>query len=264
MNFRAFIKRLANNTKIRLSRPNATRTCLFLVLHPAGLHPSRILDSLCVHPDVLCHRDVRELFSRRGLGVSIKEASRAKQPPTGVAAFKSANPAILLYKYAFDPQGRKAVGLAIDYDTLLSSLYAPIRSILMWDIDVRVLQYVPGNYMRTYIAETQRQQAISESHAISVEPQLFLSYAQQLDRMNNYVQRLFQGHRQLQIDDLQLRGSKRDAALNQVQKFLGIQLVTMVDSDVKAATPELRMLISNFDIVKDALRETPYLRALGL
>lgn len=256
MTFATLTRRLRERLRARPAlRPSGKGTRLFLVLHPAGIDIGSFLEVLASHPEVRCDREVEDLFVRHGFGRPASAGGNPKTDP-GTAAFKSALPAILLYKYAFQSLGRKAAGFALDDELLLSSLNAPLRSILMWDRDIHVIRCAPGNSLRTYAAALRP--PVGGGGAVDVEPQAFLAFARQLDRMNDYVGRLFPGHRLLRLDSERLQSG---ASLQDVARFLGVSPLSRTNAAEIPPLP-LHSQIANWPALQAALEGTPYARML--
>lgn len=241
------------------------RSNLFIVLSPGGVDTSEFLAQLRAHPDLLCHADMQGPLSERGFADLAKTALTAARKSREIAAFKESFSQAFLYKYVLDSRGRLAVGFAVDYDSLLNSINAPLRDVLQHDLDVKILLYAPKNSLHAYVEGLRGKLASSEAamQPVAVDPQKFLLHARQVERMNAYVERLFEGHQQMKVESESLRQPHRGASLRRIAGFLGLEGVPTMGLPDGGGVPDLCAMVSNFSAIETALRDTPYAWMLG-
>jgi|HubBroStandDraft_5_1064220.scaffolds.fasta_scaffold34521_2 hypothetical protein len=238
------------------------RSTLFIVLSPTGIDTDPLLSQLQAHPDVLCHAGMQGPLSEAGFAGLDDKTLKAARGSKELAAFKQGFPEAFLYKYVLDSRGRQAVGFAVDHGSLLDPVNARMRTVLHQDSDVHVLLYAPKNTLRAYAEDAQRRQTPPRAQ-VEIEPQKFLLHAKQIDRLNAYVEKFFQGHAQLKIDSADLLPSRAGATLKAVAKFLDMAPFRAAASPLKEPQAELRGMIANFPAMEAALRDTPYSQMLG-
>lgn len=230
------------------------RSTLFIALSPAGVDVSAFLACLRSHPGILCHADMQGPLSESGFAGLDEGTLKAARKSEAIAAFKRGFPEAYLYKYLLDSRGSEAVGFAVDYDTLLSPVNAPLRNVLQYDVEVKVLAFAPRNILREYAADPARRQG---TQAVAVEPQKFLLHAKQRDRIQAYVEQFFQHHARMKVHSEDLLPSRLQGTLKAVAELLDVERFPGAKGK-DAGQPELKALISNLDAVKAALRDTPY------
>ncbi len=227
---------------------------LFVLVHPAGTDAAALATALNRHPALLCHADALGPLSPAGFaGLSDGLLGKARDS-RDLAAFRTASPETYLYKYVFDSRGRHAVGFKVEQGALLDSPSAPVRNALMQDRDVRVIHYAARNLLGTHVAELKRGQGAAGP--VTVAPQAFLLQARQADRMNDYVDRLFEGHRRLKLDADRFASPERGALLAELAGFLGLDPFPAMEAGAAAAP--LRGQIANAAELAAALAGTPY------
>lgn len=231
-----------------------------MVLSPAGVDVSGFLAQLRSHPDVLCHADLQGPLSGLGYADADDGALTAARKSKELTAFKNAFPTAFFYKYVLESRGSAAVGFAVDHDTLLNSSNAPIRDVLQQDLDVKILLYTAKNTLRAYASGLYRKRVVggSVSAPVAIEPQRFLAYARQSDRMNHYVERMFPRHAKLNVESESLQASMLNATLQDIAAFLGVDRFPDPILSGGEPSPELGAMIANLAAVETALRDTPY------
>jgi hypothetical protein len=255
MKFRTLYTAFTRRLEAMRPRPlmGKLRSELFVVVYPTGTDAEAFVSALNRHPFLLCHPDASGPLSAQGFaGLPDALLGKARESRE-LAAFQAASPEAYLYKYAFDSRGHHAVGFKVEQDSLLDSSGAPMRNALMQDADVRVILYAGRNLLSAYVATLRRQQGAA---AVTVAPQAFLQQAQQVERMNDYVERLFQGHRKLKLDADQFASPARSTLLAKATGFLGLETLTQPETGI---TPSpLHGQITNAAEVAAALAGTPY------
>lgn len=237
------------------------RSTLFIVLSPAGVDVSSFLALLGSHPDILSHGDMQGPLSEQGYAwLEGKTYSRSKAPKS-VAAFQRAFPEAFLYKYLFDSRGKRAVGFAVDYDTLLHPLNARLRNVLYHDTDVKTLHYVPRNSLRAYVNGLLREQG-KQAKAVEVEAQKFVHYAKQIERLDSYVMRFFKDHDHLRLNEEAVSPARLQGTLKAVAKFLDVEPGAKTGPAAGDQPAPIATLVSNHAALKAALRDTPYVSML--
>ena len=240
------------------------RSTLFIVLSPAGIDISPFLSQLRSHPDLLCYGDIHGPLSEAGYTALDGGKITAGRASKEMYAFGRDFPEAFLYKYLLDSRGRQAVGFAVDHGTLFDSVNARLRNVLYHDADVKTVLYTPQNILRAY-AEDARHAAtslFSRAKSVAIEPQKFLLHARQVDRMNAYVVKFFQGHPQLKVEGESLAHPKLSATLKAIARFLDIAPFPSGTPVARETQDGLRDMIMNFDALKAALSDTPYARML--
>lgn len=249
--------------------PPALRRGLFLIVCPARVGSSMLVNALQSHPAIVCHMEIFNPARVEGFWGSYR-ARLAEEPDLEerLRHLRAQDPASFLYKIAFDPQGRGHAGFKFKLDELLLPAFSGARTILTQDLDVRVILLTRWNLLRRYLSH-QRARATgvtmrTETEQQSPQPPARLdpkACREDFDatlRQQNFVRAMFRKHPLIQVTYEELAGAGRDAVFERITRFLGAGPRPLHTVHAKLARENLSDEIANLDQLRANFRDTPF------
>lgn len=174
-----------------------------------------------------------------------------------------------MYKYVFDAQGKKSVGLKLKHEELFLPKFAETREAVRRDTDIKIIHLRRENLFARFVSWwlATKVTQVTEIHSESARPELqqveipIKDCHVDMDRSvarYAFFQKMFAQHPIYEVTYEQLAGDQRDDTLKEIQTFLGVEPRTLSSKLRKVVNKDLREIVTNYDELADHFAKTQH------
>lgn len=258
---------------MRLRREHL-RNDMYMITCSARTGSSLLETSLLSHPDIQSHGEVYDPKRIGALRGKYSDMTQDVEQNKKLKAFRDKNQSAFLYKYVFDPQGKKAVGLKLKHEELLLPVFAETREAIRADTDIKIISLSRENLFHRFVSWwiANKVTKITEIHSDTDRPEIpsfeipIKDCQVDFDRTTaryGFFRKMFSGHDILDITYEQLAGDQRERILEEIQDFLGVERQTLHSRLKKVVKNDMRSIVSNYDELAAHFAQTPYRHFFG-
>jgi len=247
------------------------RPDLYMITCAARTGSSLLETSLLSHPDIQSHGEVYDpnrVSALRGRYTALVQDEDTNRTLTH---FRDKNQTAFLYKYVFDAQGKKAVGLKLKHEELFLPKFAETREAIRRDTDIKIIHLRRDNlfdrFVSWYLAA--KVTRITEIHSDDARPVIdsieipIKECHVDLDRSAAryaFFQKMFQHHPIFEVTYEDLTGERRSETLDAIQEFLGVEPRELTSKLRKVVSKDLPSLVSNYHELAEYFSNTQHAR----
>lgn len=247
------------------------RSDLYMITCAARTGSSLLETSLLSHPDIQSHGEVYEPNRVGALRGRYTALVADPESNSKLTQFRDRYQTAFLYKYVFDTQGKKVAGLKLKYEELFLPKFAETREAVRRDTDIKIIHLRRDNLFERFVswylaAKVTRITEIHSEEARPVIDSIEIPVKEchvDLDRSlarSAFFQRMFQKHRVFDVTYEELAGEQRNATLQAVQDFLGVEPRELSSKLRKVVSKDLRSLVSNYQELAEHFSKTQHAR----
>ncbi|MGC1496355.1 MAG: hypothetical protein WA790_11150 [Sulfitobacter sp.] len=245
------------------------RNDMYMITCSARTGSSLLETSLLSHPDIQSSGEVynpNRVSSLRGRYTSIL-ADEAQCD--ALTKYRDANQTAFLYKYVFDAQGKKAVGLKLKHEELLLPKFAETREAIRKDTYIKVIHLRRKNLFARFVSLwlATKVTGVTEIHSEDKRPEIttvnipIRDCHMDFDRSSaryDFFRKMYQEHPSLEVTYEDLAGPDQAAEFARVQEFLGVTPQSLSSKLRKVVNKDLRQIVENYDELAAHFAPTRY------
>ena len=244
---------------------------LFLITCPARSGSTMLVHLLRSHPQICSHDEIFSPGKITGLtGTYLRQSKEQPNFIERLSVERNNDPVTFLYKIAFDPQGKQAVGFKLKHDELVLPEYQTLREQIISDRNLRIIHLWRKNLLRRYLSHyianhvtrvtlAVLDQPVPEVPAVRLDPLECERDFETVLAREAAFEKLFALHQGFSIEyEEMIAGDTRQMAA--LQDFLGVSHQKLTTTTKKLGKHSLRSSIQNFDELKDFFSSTLYAR----
>jgi LPS sulfotransferase NodH len=242
-------------------KPGAQR---YVILCAPRTGSSMLRTLLASHPQIMSHG---ELLTAPILDALLPEDPRASMIEAADQLRREA-PVSFGQEMVFNPEGKKAVGSKILYDSVLHAPFVQVLSALQSDTQIKLIHLKQVNRLRRLVSLL----AASRGHGVvniwdgsgppavkpfSVSPEECLSDFEYVEGLEERFASIFSGHQTFDVSFEELIGNS-DETLGAIQDFLGIDRHSLQPATTPVNPAPLSRILSNYAEISHFFVDTPY------
>ncbi|TDK50405.1 sulfotransferase [Antarcticimicrobium luteum] len=247
------------------------RSDLYMITCAARTGSSLLETSLLSHPDIQSHGEVYHPNRVSALRGRYTALIQNEERNSALTRFRDKHQTAFLYKYVFDAQGKKAVGLKLKHEELFLPKFAETRETIRRDTDIKIIHLRRDNLFERYVSWyfATKVTRVTEIHSEEARPTFDMVEIPvkechiDLDRSAaRYVffQKMYQHHPIFEVTYEELAGDQRNQTLEAIQRFLGVEPQELTSKLRKVVNKDLPSLVSNFSELAEYFSKTQHAR----
>ena len=234
------------------------RSDMYMITCSARTGSSLLETSLMSHPDIQSHGEVYQPNRVGPLRGRYSEMLLDDETCAELTRYRDENQAAFLYKYVFDAQGKKAVGMKLKHEELFLPKFAETREVIRKDTDIKIIHLRRNDLFARFVSFwlATKVTGVTEIHSDSTRPDItevtipirdcHMDFDRSAARYA-FFRKVYKDHPTLEVTYEALAGETQSDELQRVQKFLGVEPRELTSKLRKVVNKDLREIVTNYD-----------------
>lgn len=245
------------------------RNDMYMITCSARTGSSLLETSLLSHPDIQSHGEVYDPNRVNSLRGRYSALLKDDVQRAALTKYRDANQTAFLYKYVFDAQGKKAVGLKLKHEELFLPKFGETREAIRKDTDIKVIHLRRENLFARFVSWwlAAKVTGVTEIHSEEKRPEItsvvipirdcHMDFDRSAARYD-FFRKMYKDHPSLEVTYETLAGPDQKAEFARVQEFLGVAPQELTSKLRKVVTKDLRQIVENYDELAAHFASTRY------